>query len=119
MSEPDGVGVVLYHGRKVLLQKRDDRPKLFPNYWAIFGGQIGSGEGPKEAARRELREELEYDLDQDSLRYLGKIKVLRDCSYPFMHYFSAPLTSELRELKLAEGNGFAYFHQEELGSTTS
>ena len=114
MAEPDGVGVVLYHGRKVLLQKRDDRPKLFPNYWVIFGGEIKHCEKPKEAACREIKEELDYKLDPASLRCLGIVKVLRDCSYPIMHYFSAPLTCELRELRLAEGNGLAYFYQEEL-----
>jgi len=114
MVEPDGVGVVLHKDRKVLLQKRDSRPKLFPNYWVLFGGQIKEDERPAIAACREIEEELEYNIDLTSLHYLGAVRVLRDSDCATMHYFSIPFLSNLSELKLHEGDGLAYFHQEEL-----
>lgn len=114
MAEPDGVGVVLYKDRRVLLQKRDSRPHLFPNYWVVFGGQIKDDEQPKRAACREIEEELQYSIDLASLNYLGAIRVLRDSGCATMHYFSVPFLSNLSALKLHEGDGFAYFYQEEL-----
>jgi 8-oxo-dGTP pyrophosphatase MutT (NUDIX family) len=114
MAEPDGAGVVLYNGAKVLLQKRDDQPKLFPNYWTVFGGQIDGGEEPEATACREIKEELGFDIDPALLHYLGSIRAMRGSEYITVHYFASPLVLDLRELKLSEGDGFAYFRQDEL-----
>lgn len=48
---------------KVLLQLRDDRPDIpYPNCWGTFGGQVEIHETPEEAVKREIREELEYEV---------------------------------------------------------
>ena len=48
---------------KVLLQLRDDRPDIpYPNCWGTFGGQVEINETPEEAIKREIREELEYEV---------------------------------------------------------
>ena len=48
---------------KVLLQLRDNIPVIpWPDCWGTFGGQIEEGETPEEAIRREIREELMYEL---------------------------------------------------------
>ena len=48
---------------KVLLQLRDDRQDIpYPNCWGTFGGQIEEGETPEDAIKREIREELEYEI---------------------------------------------------------
>jgi 8-oxo-dGTP diphosphatase len=48
---------------KVLLQLRDDKPDIpYPNCWGTFGGQIEANESPEEAIRREITEEIDYDL---------------------------------------------------------
>ncbi len=55
--------LVLEDGRYVM-QLRDALPSIFyPNHWGCFGGAVDAGERPLEALRRELREELEYELD--------------------------------------------------------
>lgn len=113
MAEPDGAGVVLYRGAKVLLQKRDDNPKLFPNYWTVFGGQMDAGEEPRDTVCREIKEELGFDIDPASLRYLGAIRAMRGADLITCHYFSSLMALDLRELKLTEGDGFAYFRQDE------
>ena len=107
VAGPTGGGVVLYTGRKVLLQKRDHQPERYPGYLALFGGQIESDESPEEAAVREVKEELGLDLDIGSLRPLGTIEVLREGYNATLLFFTAPLLVDLGELKLGEGDGFA------------
>jgi 8-oxo-dGTP diphosphatase len=48
---------------KVLLQLRDNIPAIpWPDCWGTFGGQIEEGETPGEAIRREIWEELRYEI---------------------------------------------------------
>ena len=77
--------LVLEDGRYVM-QLRDALPNLFyPNHWGCFGGEVESGELPLEALRRELREELEFEMREASefsrfdfdLRWMGHGKVSR------------------------------------------
>jgi 8-oxo-dGTP diphosphatase len=57
-------GLLIENGEgKVLLQLRDDIPHIpWPNTWGTFGGQIEEGETPEDAMKREIREELMYEL---------------------------------------------------------
>ena len=56
--------VILYdkESKKILLQLRDSNPKLYPNYWSVFGGSVDEGETFEQAAIREAHEELSYEL---------------------------------------------------------
>ena len=55
--------LVLGDGRYVM-QLRDDMPRIFyPGHWGCFGGAVDSHEAPIEALTRELREELEYEIE--------------------------------------------------------
>ena len=50
------------------MQLRDDKPGFeYPNCWGTFGGQIEEGETPQEALVREIREELDYDVETPEL----------------------------------------------------
>jgi 8-oxo-dGTP diphosphatase len=55
--------LVLYdeHGR-ILLQHRTKDAPTFPDYWGLFGGGLEHGETPEQAVKREIREELAYQL---------------------------------------------------------
>jgi 8-oxo-dGTP pyrophosphatase MutT (NUDIX family) len=77
--------LVLEDGRYVM-QLRDVLADIFyPNHWGCFGGAVDPGEQPIEAIRRELHEELEYEVDAaaEFTRFdfdftrLGKRKVSR------------------------------------------
>lgn len=47
-----------------LLQLRDDKPGIwYPGHWGLFGGAVEAGENEITALKRELREEIELDLD--------------------------------------------------------
>jgi len=60
LVEPDGY----------LMQRRDPRPDIwYPDHWGLFGGAVEPGEAPLSALARELREELELELDPAQARY--------------------------------------------------
>src|SRR3989344_8955585 len=59
--------IIITSENKVLLQLRDDKPDIrFPNMWSLPGGYIDNKEAPKEAAKREIYEELEIKMKKIS-----------------------------------------------------
>jgi 8-oxo-dGTP pyrophosphatase MutT (NUDIX family) len=55
--------LVLDDGRYVM-QLRDDKADIwYPGHWGCFGGAVDQGEPPIAALARELREELEYEIE--------------------------------------------------------
>jgi 8-oxo-dGTP diphosphatase len=66
------VGVILYDKGKVLIIKRAFEPSA--NRWSIPGGAVEVGESVREAARREVKEELGLDVDiRDVVEVLDNI----------------------------------------------
>ncbi len=59
------VAIIIYDDSgKVLFQKRSKDKKVSPNIWAeTVAGHIPKGEEPKEAAHRELTEEVGFDTE--------------------------------------------------------
>lgn len=61
--------------KELLVQKRNPNKKTFPNLWAIsVAGHVGAGETSLDTAIRELKEELNLDVDRNELDYLFTIK---------------------------------------------
>lgn len=56
-----GVGVVVWHGERVLLIKRSKPPR--EGQWSLPGGAQQLGETLAEAAKREVAEETGIDID--------------------------------------------------------
>ncbi len=55
----------------VLLQKRSSNKKLWPNMWDITaGGHVGAGEFGRQALIREVKEELNIEIDDNDIKYL-------------------------------------------------
>lgn len=89
---------ILYQNNQFLMQLRDNIPGiLYPGYWALFGGHIEPGETPEVAVKREILEEIGYDLPRffEFGCYTDE-RVVR-------HVFHAPLSVELNQLVLNEG----------------
>ena len=63
----NGCGVIVRRDGKYLIGKRSDGQG-----WCSGGGHIEEGETPKQAARRELKEE--FDMDFFRVKELGVIK---------------------------------------------
>jgi 8-oxo-dGTP pyrophosphatase MutT (NUDIX family) len=66
--------LVLKDGR-YLLQLRDDIPGIwYPGHWGLFGGGVEAGEDELTALRRELREEIGLDLEDDQARLFTRFE---------------------------------------------
>lgn len=90
---------ILYQENKFLMQLRDNIPNIpYPGQWALFGGHIESGETPDVAVKREIIEEIGYNLPPTFCEFgcYADEKVVR-------HVFYAPLEVELNQLVLNEG----------------
>jgi 8-oxo-dGTP diphosphatase len=50
---------------QILLFLRDDIPQIpFPNMWDVPGGHVEDHETPEECIYREMKEEMDLDLDE-------------------------------------------------------
>ncbi|MEH2301430.1 MAG: NUDIX hydrolase [Nostoc sp.] len=98
-NQPIHVAIaILYQKNKFLMQLRDNIPGiLYPGYWGLFGGHIEADETPDLAVKREILEEIGYNLPSfvEFGCYFDE-RVVR-------HVFHAPLLVELNELVLNEG----------------
>lgn len=60
---------------ELLMQKRNPNKNTYPNLWALsLAGHVLKDETSKEAAVRELKEELDIDVKPEFLEYLFTIK---------------------------------------------
>lgn len=61
----DAVGAIIRVGLDgYLMQLRDSKPDIwYPGRWGLFGGGIEPDENPMDALKRELREELELEIE--------------------------------------------------------
>ncbi len=61
----NAVAVIVDEDNKILLLKRGSNPKMWqPNKWALVGGGIEKGETPEKAIKREIKEEINLDIDK-------------------------------------------------------
>lgn len=116
------IGVPFNEYAEALLQKKDMRYPWGPGKWSFFGGEVEPPETPKAAFQREFKEETDITLDN----------VVHFNDYPFsqtvteqglhregtFHMFVAQYSRPLRDLRLTEGAGAAFYAPEELSSIT-
>lgn len=97
-SPPEVALAILYQDNKLLLQLRDDIPTiLYPGCWACFGGHLELGESPLDAVKREIWEEIGFQMtDPVYFRPYSDQFAIR-------HVFFHPLTVPLSSLNLQEG----------------
>ena len=60
----DAVAAILVHeDGRYIMQLRDGKPEIFyPGHWGCFGGAVEDREAPLEALRRELHEEIGFEM---------------------------------------------------------
>jgi len=97
-------GVLLKHGKEVLLCKRSPKESL-PNQWSLPSGHIEGIESPSEAAVREFYEETNIKL-KDKINLIGFInkyktdgKTKRGIMYVFTTDTEKKITPNLENAK--------------------
>lgn len=65
------VHVWVTSNEKILIQKRTSNKKIFPNLWEQTGGGVIAGETSIEAVKRESNEELNIEVCNDEITYIG------------------------------------------------
>jgi len=98
--------IVVVDRERYLLQLRDDVPNIwYPAHWGLFGGAVDAGEDEIAALRRELREELELELQTAELfvRFDFDLTPMGLTHYT-RAYYEVPISGEVCErLVLHEG----------------
>jgi 8-oxo-dGTP diphosphatase len=93
----------------ILLQHRTDDAFRLPGYWAFFGGGIEQGENPTEALRREIREELSYEVQGPKFFLAQKVRDKENdiTKYVFVEQYQD------QPLQLGEGQAMGWFSPDE------
>ena len=63
---------------KLWIQQRSNEKKMFPRLWEQSGGGVMSGETSFEAVKRETKEELGLEIQDDEITYIGSYTRVRD-----------------------------------------
>jgi len=94
---------------KILMQLRDEKEGiLYPGYWNLFGGHLDEDEEPKACIVREIKEELEMDINPKFLTMASYIKKDDDC------VFVENIDIEEKNLIVNEGQMGKFFTYEEI-----
>ncbi|EAZ91162.1 NUDIX hydrolase [Crocosphaera chwakensis CCY0110] len=83
------------------MQLRDNIPTIiYPDRWGFFGGHLEPGETPDIGVKREVKEEINFTLENPIFfcRY--------DDEVALRYIFYAPLTVSINDLNLQEGADF-------------
>ena len=82
-----------------------------PLTWGFFGGGIETEESSIEAGIREVKEELDFNLEAADIRIVGDAQVRED---KIVHAIKVDKHLTWEEFTIHEGAGAAFFTREEL-----
>jgi len=95
---------------KLLLYLRDDKPSIpLPNLWCTLGGHVEEGESIKETLKREIQEEIGYDIKEPVF-----LEVINDEVGNIVYVYKKKINLKINELILTEGQRLGYFSLEEI-----
>ena len=106
-------GAVILKENKILLIHRNT-PNL--KQWELPGGKLEKGELPEEAAKRELKEEL--DVMVTILKYLGNEEFPDEDLLLKYHWYLAEIKEGVPKLMETKFDKINYFTKEELEKRT-
>lgn len=107
---PTEIALVILEDRqgRILLQLRSQVDGIAnPGKWGLFGGHLEPGESPIEAAVREIEEELTCALLPEKMCFVTEFN--REDGLLHYSLFQYPVTNELENAALTEGERFAAF----------
>jgi 8-oxo-dGTP pyrophosphatase MutT (NUDIX family) len=93
---------ILEQDGRFLMQLRDDiQTILYPGVWGLFGGHLERGEDPEIGLKREIKEEITYEVPS-----LTKFRYYND-AHLSRYLYHVPLTVGLEQLVQTEGQDLA------------
>ena len=104
-----GTSIIFINRRhQILLLLRDDDPTIpYPNRWDLPGGRVEAGETPEACIVREMKEEIDLDLDAFDLFAITPMTDRTE----FTFWKSADL--DIGRINLAEGQQLRWFTRDE------
>lgn len=72
---------IIDSNKNILIQQRSENKKLFPNKFECVAGATIQNETNLESAIREVKEELNINVNQDQLIYLNKLIYNKPCYF--------------------------------------
>lgn len=107
--------VILDENKQILLMHRNAIDLI---QWELPGGKIEPNESPEQAVQRELKEELNIDIEIE--RYLGfkEFKDNAECILKY-HWFLCKIKSGTPKLMEEKFDKLLYFNEEELDKSKS
>ena len=108
-----GTSIIFVNDQKqVLLLLRDDKPDIpYPNMWDIPGGHVDEGESPEQCIVREMKEEM--DLNLEKFQLLSVMEFIDRIEYTF--WKKANL--DIQSINLHEGQKLKWFTEFEVKNT--
>ena len=108
-----GASIIFVNDKeKILLFLRDDKPGLpYRNMWDVPGGHVEFGETPKECIVREMKEEMNLDLQDFHL--LCKKEFDDRIEYTYWK----KINLNISEIDLMEGQCLKWFTRQEAAET--
>jgi len=108
-----GASIVFLNEREeILLFLRDDDPKIpYPNMWDVPGGHVEDGETPEECIVREMKEEMDLELQDFKL---FSVREFRD---RIEYTYSADAHFAIDEIDLREGQRLQWFTRSQVRRT--
>ena len=97
---------------KIFLQKRSLIVKRIPGYFGFWGGHAEDNETPEENLKREVKEELNVDIDLNDVVFFNKYEFLRKIKYTFL-FKTTESWSETVTVEKEEGDYGQWFTTEE------
>jgi len=95
--------------KEFLFYLRDNKSTIsYPGMWALIGGHLDGNETPYEALKREVKEEIDYDIKNPIF-----LDVVDDKVGNLAYIYKAKIDKKLDELILTEGQKLGFFSFED------
>lgn len=102
--------VIFTNNKKILIYLRDNKPTIpYPNQWSLLGGHVEEGESLLVALKREIKEEINYNLKK--VEFLG---TLDDGVGNLVYVYKSKIDLPISKINLNEGQKLGYFNFEQL-----
>ncbi len=83
---------------KILVEKRSEKEDKFPGMWAQVGGGVKAGDTSKITVFKECKEELNFDVEEKNLFYIGSYIRTKD----IVDVWMVKQNIDIEKLKLQE-----------------